>query len=78
LIREGQNLVYYSRTAAPQKSSSTTTVSSSSGNRYHVVQAGDTLWDIAKKNGISVEKLKALNNISNHYNLKIGTKLKIG
>lgn len=78
LIREGQNLVVYSRSAAPQKSTATSTVSTSTGGRYHVVQAGDTLWDIAKKNGITVTKLKELNNISNHYRLKIGTKLRIG
>ncbi|MFM1876487.1 MAG: hypothetical protein RL266_2224 [Bacteroidota bacterium] len=78
LIREGQTLVYYSRTAAAPASSSTSTVSSSTGDRYHVVQAGDTLWDIAKRNGISVDKLKELNNINNHYTLKIGTKLRIG
>lgn len=79
LIREGQNLVYYSRSAAPKKSTSTASVSNSKGDgRYHVVQKGDTLWDIAKKNGISVSKLKQLNNINNHYRLKIGTKLKIG
>ena len=78
LIREGQNLVYYSRTAAPKTSTSTATVSSTKGGRYHVVQKGDTLWDIAKRNGISVEKLKELNNINNHYQLKIGTKLRIG
>jgi membrane-bound lytic murein transglycosylase D len=77
LIREGQNLVIYSQSAAPTKSTSTSTVSASSGGRYHVVQAGDTLWDIAKKNGISVDKLKELNNINNHYRLKIGTKLRI-
>lgn len=78
LIREGQNLIVYSRTAAAPASTSTSTVSESSGGRYHVVQAGDTLWDIAKKNGITVDKLKQMNNISNHYSLKIGTKLKIG
>lgn len=80
LIREGQTLVLYTQTASPSQSSSTSTVSetSSSGDRYHVVQSGDTLWDIAKRNGISVEKLKELNNISNHYHLKIGTKLKVG
>jgi len=78
LIREGQNLVIYSRSAAPAKSTSTSTISASSGVRYHVVQSGDTLWDIAKKNGISVDKLKELNNINNHYHLKIGTKLRIG
>jgi membrane-bound lytic murein transglycosylase D len=80
LIREGQTLVLYTQTASPSQSTSTSTVSESSntGGRYHVVQAGDTLWGIAKSNGISVEKLKELNNISNHYQLKIGTKLKIG
>lgn len=77
LIREGQNLVIYSRSAAPAHTSSTSSVAASTGDRYHVVQAGDTLWDIAKKNGITVDKLKELNNISNHYHLKIGTKLRI-
>ena len=80
LIREGQTLVLYTQTAVEPKSSSTSTVaeSDSKEGRYHVVQAGDTLWDIAKKNGLSVDKLKELNNISNHYQLKIGTKLRIG
>jgi membrane-bound lytic murein transglycosylase D len=78
LIREGQNLVVYSQTAAPTRSTTQNTVKSSSGSRYHVVQKGDTLWDIAKRNGISVNKLKELNNITNHSNLKIGTKLRIG
>jgi LysM repeat protein len=78
LIREGQSLIVYSRTAAAPATTSTSTVSESSGGRYHVVQAGDTLWDIAKRNGITVDKLKELNNISNHYTLKIGTKLKVG
>ena len=78
LIREGQNLVIYSRSAAPTKSTSTATVSASSGERYHIVEAGDTLWDIAKRNGITVTKLKELNNINDHYRLKIGTKLRIG
>ena len=80
LIREGQTLVLYTQTAVESKSSSTSTVaeSDSKEGRYHVVQAGDTLWDIAKKNGLSVDKLKELNNISNHYQLKIGTKLRIG
>lgn len=78
LIREGQSLIVYSRTAAAPATTSTATVSESSGGRYHVVQAGDTLWDIAKRNGITVDKLKELNNISNHYTLKIGTKLKVG
>lgn len=79
MIREGQNLVVYSR-SANATSTSTTTVSEASDKepRYHMVKAGDTLWDIAKKNGITVEKLKELNNIDGHFTLKIGTRLKIG
>jgi membrane-bound lytic murein transglycosylase D len=79
LIREGQTLIVYSRTATKSKSTSKSTVTASDGKgKYHVVEAGDTLWDIAKKNGISVGKLRQLNNINNHYHLKIGSKLKIG
>ncbi|MGB0368778.1 MAG: LysM peptidoglycan-binding domain-containing protein [Flavobacteriales bacterium] len=81
LIREGQNLVVYSRTAAKPKPSATKSTSSttaSGSGKFHTIQKGDTLWDIAKKNGLSVAKLKQLNNINNHYRLKIGTRLKIG
>jgi len=79
LISVGQRLVVYSR--GVKKSTTTTTVrktsSASKTGRYHTVQKGDTLWGIAKENGISVAKLKELNRISNDYRLKIGSKLKI-
>ena len=42
-------------------------------NNEYIIQKGDTLWDIAKKhNGLSVWKIKALNNMEND-NLKPGT-----
>ena len=45
---------------------------------YHIVQPGDTLWDIAKKyDGISPEDIQRSNNIRNSKALKPGTKLKI-
>lgn len=79
LIRVGQKLIVYSQVASKPADSGKTTVAATDGKgRYHTVQQGDTLWDIARKNGISVHKLKELNNISNHYRLKIGSKLKIG
>ena len=48
------------------------------GKRYHIVQPGDTLWDICKAyNDISIEKLKELNNLKSN-NIKPGQKLIIG
>lgn len=43
---------------------------------YYIVQKGDTLWSIASKNGISVNKLKEINNLSNNL-IKVGQKLLI-
>lgn len=44
---------------------------------YHVVQPGDTLWNIAKRyEGVTVEMIKDINNLRNA-TLKPGTKLKV-
>ena len=42
----------------------------------YIVQKGDTLWDIARKYGLSVSELKELNNLSTNL-LKIGQALKV-
>lgn len=45
---------------------------------FHVVQPGDTLWDISKMfNGLSIERIKQLNGLNND-KIKPGQKLKIG
>ncbi len=45
---------------------------------YHIVQKGDTLWDIAKEyDGVTVEQIKKLNHIRNTHRLKPGQKIKI-
>ena len=45
---------------------------------YHVVKRGDTLWDIAKQyDGVTVNQIRQLNNISNSRRLKPGQKLKV-
>ncbi len=41
---------------------------------YYIVQKGDSLWGIANKYGLNVDKLKELNNLSSN-NLSIGQKL---
>lgn len=43
----------------------------------YTIQSGDTLWDISRKNGVPIETIKQLNNLSNTRNLKPGTVLKI-
>ncbi len=46
--------------------------------KYHYVQPGDTLWTISKKyGGISIEKIKKLNNIKGS-TIKVGQKLILG
>ncbi len=45
---------------------------------YHVVQSGQTLWDIANLYpGATVEKIKTWNHITNAKTLQPGQKLKI-
>jgi membrane-bound lytic murein transglycosylase D len=45
------------------------------GERYHIVQPGDTLWDIAKKYETTLSQIKQLNNLNEHSRLYIGMKL---
>ena len=48
------------------------------GTKYHIVQPGDTLWDISKAySNVSIEKLKKLNNLKSN-KIKPGQKLVIG
>lgn len=42
----------------------------------YIVKKGDTLWDIARKYGMTVNELKSLNNLSTNM-LKIGQTLKV-
>ncbi len=45
------------------------------GNRYHTVQAGETLYRIAQSNGTTVAEIIALNNLANPNLLFVGQRL---
>ncbi len=71
------------RNQAPQvKKGKTTTVASTHGESrpstaVHVVRSGDTLYEIARANRMSVRELKAINHLQSN-RLKIGQKLLLG
>jgi len=45
---------------------------------YYTVQRGDTLWKISQKHqGVSIEDIKKLNNITNENQIKAGQRLKV-
>lgn len=56
--------------------SSTDSTGDDGNDNYYVVKSGDTLWSIARKFNVSVDDIKALNNLSSN-NLSIGMTLKI-
>lgn len=81
MIRVGQKLTIYT---GPDFISDRTIVSTRQTNqpipasKVHVVQPGDTLWDISRMyKGLSIDKLRSLNNLKGN-NLKPGMKLRIG
>lgn len=81
-IRSGQRLTIWlkpsmrnSTIASSPKRAVTTTIS---GSKTYTVQPGDTLWDITKKfQGLTIEKIKALNKLNNN-KIQPGQKLIVG
>jgi membrane-bound lytic murein transglycosylase D len=49
----------------------------SRGDDYYAVRKGDTLFSIAKKNGLSVEELRDLNDLSKDATLHVGQQLRV-
>jgi membrane-bound lytic murein transglycosylase D len=79
-IEKGQRIVVYTEQAVTSTVAATRSNERKNKfkNRYHRVQSGDTLWNIAHKYGIdSIEKLKRMNGIKNNV-LKQGMKIRIG
>lgn len=78
-ILPGQQLVVSGSaktTATITTTTSAKTVSYSTGASTHTVKAGDTLFRIAKNNGLTLSELKALNDLTSN-NIRVGQVLKV-
>lgn len=49
----------------------------SRGDDYYAVEKGDTLYSIARKNGLSVDELRDLNDLSKDAKLRVGQQLRV-
>lgn len=77
-IQPGQKLLVYEPKAKTESPKTVENNKQDGSYVYHTVRQGDTLWDIAKLyDGVSVDQIKSLNNISNSKKLKPGQKLKV-
>jgi len=76
LIRVGQRLtIYVNSSVASSVNSGPQPIPDS---KIYIVQPGDTLWHISRKyQGLSIEKIKQLNNLKSN-NIKPGQKLVLG
>ncbi len=80
-LHPGQHLVIW--THSNIHSAPTTRVASARSNidhaehtsGYHIVRSGDTLWDIARNNNVSVSKLRHWNHLTKHSKLHPGQRI---
>ena len=81
VIKVGQKLIIPDAdigTAAALSSTKTTSSGTPSGKTVvYTVAKGDTLYGIARKNGMSVADLMSLNNLDSSAVIKVGQKLKV-
>jgi membrane-bound lytic murein transglycosylase D len=84
-IYPGQKLILWTDTALAenpnqdQESFADSDLPEASGGEPHVyvIRRGDTLWDISKRTGVSVQNLKKWNGIRSAYRLMPGAELKL-
>lgn len=80
-LRPGQHLVIWTHSSI--HSTAPTRVASVRSNidhsehaaGYHIIRSGDTLWDIARNNNVSVSKLRHWNHLSKHSKLHPGQRI---
>ncbi len=72
-------LTFAQKQGPTSKSSNKQLLAQNKASAYstYTMKSGDTLWDISRKTGVSVEQIKKLNNITNTKKLKPGMVLKL-
>jgi membrane-bound lytic murein transglycosylase D len=73
-IYPGQKLVIYGKSVAP-KQTDNTNVTPSSGEKYHVVEQGDSFWSITQKYNVDMDSLLESNNMTRNSKLLPGKKI---
>lgn len=76
-LRVGQKLVIYNGNV-PKAAVTASSTTNSGTNQYYTIKSGDTLWNIAKARGISVDDLKKWNSHLNINNITPGLKIVVG
>lgn len=77
-LKVGQKLVIYQNHSSSKSETNLTTAKTKSINEYYTIKSGDTLWDIAKSRGVSVDDLKRWNTHISVSKLKPGMKIVVG
>lgn len=75
VIKVGQTLIIPDTNASSSKTTASGTTTKTT--KDYVVVKGDTLFGIAKKHGMSLNDLLALNGLDNNSVIKVGQKLKV-
>jgi membrane-bound lytic murein transglycosylase D len=73
-IYPGQKLVIHGKSAAP-KQIENKNVNPSSGEKYHIVEQGDSFWAITQKYNVDMESLLEINNMTKNSKLLPGKKI---
>jgi membrane-bound lytic murein transglycosylase D len=73
-IYPGQKLVIYGKSAAP-KTAENKNDNPSSGEKYHIVEQGDSFWTIAQKYSVDLDSLLEINSMTKNSKLLPGKKI---